>query len=121
MEVLTSRTAALVSRNPGTKRRSIRMALKASVSLSGTDRAKCSFTMLAGATDLNRHGGAIQLKRELLVGSTVGVRVKRGTQVSARVVKEVNTLDGLRTYGIEFLENDDRAKTFWGITFPPRD
>jgi len=94
------------------------MALKTSVSLSGQDRAKCSFTMPARATDLNRHGAAIELHRELLVGSTVGVRNKRGTQVSARVVKEVNAVDGLRTYGIEFLENDDRAKTFWGITFP---
>jgi hypothetical protein len=47
------------------------MALNARITLSGHDRAKCSFTMPARATNLNRHGAAIQLNRELLVGSTI--------------------------------------------------
>ncbi len=94
------------------------MALNAPVGLSGEDRQKCSFTMPAKATNLNRHGAAIQLNRELLVGSTVVVRNKSGTQVSARVVAQLAGLQGIPTYAIEFAEQDDRVETFWGISFP---
>jgi hypothetical protein len=94
------------------------MALNAPIGLSGEDRQKCSFTMPAKATKLNKHGASIQLNRELLVGSTVVVRNKSGTQVSARVVAQLAALQGVPTYAIEFVEQDDRVKTFWGITFP---
>ena len=100
------------------KRRSSRMALNAPVGLSGEDRQKCSFTMPAKATNLNRHGAAIQLNRELLVGSTVVVRNKSGTQVAARVVSQLAALHGVPTYAIEFAEQDDKVTTFWGISFP---
>jgi PilZ domain-containing protein len=86
--------------------------------LSGQDRQKCSFTMPARATNLNRYGAAIQLNRELLVGSIVVVRNQRGIQVSGRVVAQINAAEGIRTYGIEFLDQDERATKFWGITFP---
>jgi hypothetical protein len=94
------------------------MALNAPVGLSGEDRQKCSFTMPAKATNLNKHGAAIQLNRELMVGSTVVVRNKGGAQVSARVVAQLAALQGVNTYAIEFAEQEDRVKTFWGITFP---
>lgn len=94
------------------------MALNASVALSGEDRQKCSFTMPAKATNLNQHGAAIQLNRELVVGSTVVVRNKSGTEVSARVVAQLAGLQGVPTYAIEFAEPDDKVETFWGITFP---
>jgi hypothetical protein len=74
--------------------------------------------MPARATHLNRHGAAIQLKRELVVGSTVVVRNKNGNQVSARIVRQVSKVEEIHTYGIEFLDHDDRVKNFWGITFP---
>jgi len=60
------------------KRRSTRMALNARITLSGHDRAKCAFTMPARATKLNRHGAAIELNRELLVGSTTDVTFRSG-------------------------------------------
>ena len=94
------------------------MALYAPVGLSGEDRQKCSFTMPAKATNLNRHGAAIQLNRELLVGSIVVVRNKSGIQVSARVVAQLAGLQGIPTYAIEFAEQDERVNTFWGISFP---
>jgi hypothetical protein len=53
------------------KRRSNRMALKARITMSGDDCTKCAFTLSAKATKLNRYGAAIQLNRELLIGSTV--------------------------------------------------
>src|SRR5712691_3514759 len=73
---------ASVHRSQIAKRRSSRMALNAPVGLAGEDRQKCPFTMPAKATNLNKHGASIQLNRELLVGSTVVVRNKSGTQVS---------------------------------------
>ena len=101
------------------KRRSSRIALNTSIVLSGQDRHKCSFTMPAAATNLNRHGASIQLPRELLVGSTITVRNARGSQVAARVVSHLVASQGVSVYAIEFVEQDDAANNFWGIAFPP--
>jgi PilZ domain len=99
------------------KRRSSRMALNARVGLSGQDREKCTFTLSAVACGLNRHGAAVKVNKELLVGSTVVLRNSRRTQASARVVARVNAVEGAFTYGVEFLDHDS-VKDFWGITFP---
>jgi hypothetical protein len=100
------------------KRRSNRMALHAPVGLSGEDRQKSPFEMPAKATNLNRHGASVQLDRELQIGSVVLVRNQRGTRISARVVARLAALKGVSTYGIEFVEHDEKATNFWGITFP---
>jgi hypothetical protein len=94
------------------------MFLSASVALSGEDRLKCSFTMPAKATNLNRHGAAVQLSRDLVVGSVVLVRNKLGTQTAARIVAQLSATQKVSIYGIEFVEQDDRANNFWGILFP---
>jgi hypothetical protein len=99
------------------KRRSSRIALNAKVGVSGEDRQKCSFTMSARATGLNRHGAAVQLNRELPIGSTVVIQNSRRSQASARVVTQVSAAGGVFTYGVEFQEGES-AKNFWGITFP---
>jgi hypothetical protein len=100
------------------KRRSTRVALHSSVGLAGEDRHKSSFTIPAKATNLNKHGAAVQLNRELQVGSIVEVKNNRGIQISARVVSQMVARNGVPTYAIEFVEQDDKAKDFWGITFP---
>jgi hypothetical protein len=111
-------TTVAVNRIQVSKRRSSRIALNARIGLSGQDRKKCTFTMPARATNLNRHGAAIELNRELLVGSAVVVRNGRGTQASARVVAQVSaTQGGVYVYGVEFFE-DGGVNDFWGITFP---
>ncbi|MGA7906180.1 MAG: PilZ domain-containing protein [Candidatus Sulfotelmatobacter sp.] len=107
-----------IRRAPMAKRRSSRMGLHAAIGLSGKDRQKCAFTMPARATNLNRHGAAVRLNRELAVGSVVQVQNQRGTQVAARVVARLATVEGVCTYAIEFVEQDDRARDFWGISFP---
>ena len=120
MNIRPTRSAILdVNRFQLGKRRSVRMALNAEVGLSGHDHQKCQFTMPARASNLNRHGAAVQVNRELSVGSTILVRNRYGTQVSARVVVQISAVEGgTRTYGIEFVEQDEQAKNFWGITFP---
>jgi hypothetical protein len=74
--------------------------------------------MPAKATNLNRYGAAIHIPRQLLVGSTVNVRNKRGTQLSARVVAQLAVSQGVSAYGIEFMESGEVSNGFWGITFP---
>jgi hypothetical protein len=106
-----------VNRIQQLKRRSIRMALSAKIGLSGQDRQKCSFTMPARATNLNRHGAAVQLNRELQIGSSVVIQNSRRTQASARIVTQVSAVGGVFTYGVEF-QGDDSVENFWGITFP---
>jgi hypothetical protein len=100
------------------KRRSTRMALNASIGLTGEDRQKATFNVTVKATNLNKHGAAVQLNRELQVGSVLTVKNQRGTQLSARVVAQISALQGQSIYAIEFVEQDENAKSFWGITFP---
>jgi len=94
------------------------MGLSAAVGLSGEDAQKAAFSIKARAVSLNRHGAAVQLNRELPIGSTIMVRNQHGTQVSARVVNQAPAVGGLRTFGIEFIEKDERSGQFWGISFP---
>lgn len=77
--------------------------------------------MPARATNLNRHGAAVQLSRDLVVGSLIHLRNKYGTEVSARVVALLRATQRLSAYGIELVEQDDRASGFWGISFPAGD
>ena len=94
------------------------MALNASVGMSGQDRLKITFTMSAKATNLNRHGAAVQLSRDLPVGTVVTLKNQRGAEVSARIVSVIAAVQGISTYGLEFVEHDDKAQQFWGISFP---
>jgi len=94
------------------------MSLSVSVGLSGEDRLKVSFTMPARATNLNQHGAAVQLTRDLPVGSVVQLRNKNGGQASARIVAQLKASQGLSTYAIEFVEQEGSAINFWGISFP---
>ena len=107
-----------VGRSQLGKRRSTRMALGASVTLSGQDRQKLAFSLPARATNLNRHGAAVALHRDLQVGATIIVQNQRKVAIPARVVAQLAALQGIPTYAIEFLEKEEKAKTFWGITFP---
>jgi hypothetical protein len=84
--------------------------------LSGEDRLKCAFTMPAKATNLNKHGAAVQISRD--VGSVILVKNRRGVQVSARIVSQLTAAQGVSTYRIEFIEQQDRANSFWGISLP---
>jgi hypothetical protein len=73
--------------------------------------------MPARATNLNKHGAAIQLTRDLAVGSVVRVRNKNGTEAPARIVALLKASQGVSTYAIEFVEQDGTSN-FWGISFP---
>lgn len=94
------------------------MSLQASIGISGEDRLKCSFTMPARASNLNKHGAAVQVSRDLVVGSVIHVKNKRGAQISARVVSLLRATHGMSTYGIEFVGQDNEVSNFWGISFP---
>jgi hypothetical protein len=94
------------------------MFLHASVAISGQDRLKVSFSMPAKAIHLNKHGAAVQITRDLVVGSVIVVKNKRGIEVSARIVSQLTATQGVSTYGMEFVEPQDKVSNFWGISFP---
>jgi hypothetical protein len=94
------------------------MGLHAAIGLSGEDRLKCSFTMPARATHLNKHGAAVQLTRDLAVGSVVRLQNKNRSEVSARIVALLKASEGVSNYAVEFVEQDGGATNFWGISFP---
>jgi hypothetical protein len=79
---------------------------------------RCSFTLATTATNLNRNGAALHLNRDLSLGSVVVVQNSRGARTSARVVAQVVTGDGVYMYGVEFLDQAENVKDFWGIAFP---
>lgn len=110
--------AAALNRLQASKRRSTRMSLNASVGLAGEDKLKVTFNMPAKATNLNRHGAAVQLSRDLPVGSVITLKNQRGTQASARIVSVISAKQGVSTYGVEFVDKDENSNQFWGITFP---
>ena len=74
--------------------------------------------MPAKAINLNKYGAEVQISRDLVVGSVIQVKNTRGVQVSARIVSQVTATQGMSTYGIEFVELQDKASNFWGISFP---
>jgi len=114
----THSVAAALNRLQASKRRSTRMSLNAAVGLTGEDKLKVNFTMAAKATNLNRHGAAVQLSRDLPVGSVITLKNQRGAQVSAKIVSVISAVQGVSTYGVEFVDKDENAKQFWGISFP---
>jgi hypothetical protein len=113
--------AAASNRSQLLKRRSSRIGLSTPVGLWRQGHQDAGSAISAKATNLNRHGAAIQLSRELSVGSTVVVRNVRGISATARVVAQVSAIEACRTYGIEFVDDDQKkVETFWGIAFPPK-
>jgi hypothetical protein len=101
------------------KQRFTPMLLKTSVEVAGDDRLKCPFAMRATATSLNPNGAVIQLARDLIVGSVVLIQNRRGTRLSARIVSCLSSTNGIFNYDVEFVEEDEEANSFWGISFPP--
>ena len=67
--------------------------------------------MPARATGLNRHGAAVQLNRELQVGSTVVIQNSRRSQASARIVAQVSAEIG------ELLNGAAIDKAGWPLVF----
>ena len=96
------------------------MALSAAVGLSGEDNQKCTV-----------HDGRKGYESEPVRSgdppspSVVGWLERKCTQypwnsnISARVVAQLATSQGISVYGIEFKERGDISNGFWGISFPP--
>ena len=109
--------APAVARTQLLRRRSTRITVCTPIGVSGEDYVQGSFSVSAKAINVSKHGAAVQLNRQLFIGTIVLVRNKRGTQISARIVSEIKAIQGgQHTYGIEFAQGD--TNNFWGITFP---
>ena len=110
--------SSTVGNSPKARRRTRRIALTVAVEVSGHDVERSSFTASTTATNLNRNGAAFHLNRDLSLGSVVVVKNSRGARTSARIVAQVVTGDGVFMYGVEFVDQGDDVKDFWGIAFP---
>ena len=99
------------------RRRSRRIALTAPLEVSGQDVERSSFTTNTTATSLNRNGAALHLSHDLSLGSELVIKNNRGARISARVVARTVSRDDVYMYGVEFLDEADNVKDFWGIAF----
>jgi len=104
----------LISRYPN-KRRTTRVALQQAVGISGQDHNGQEFTVGGKATNLNLHGGAIMVPRQVNVGATLTVRNIQKLEAAVKVVSQIRAVAGMHSYGVQFLNDADG---FWGIHFP---
>lgn len=107
-------SASLIPVNGG-QRRSPRIALLMPINVIGQDLQKCAFSEAATATDLNLHGAAIHLNRQLIIGSVITVSNRCGFETPARIVTKVGVMKGAFIYGIEFVQA--RQPNFLGVSF----
>lgn len=99
----------------GGQRRSPRIALQIPIHVAGQDVQNCAFSEAATATALNLHGAAIHLNRQLAIGSVIAVANRIGIEAPARIVAQVGVVEGVFTYGIEFVQG--RQPNFLGVSF----
>jgi hypothetical protein len=107
-------SANLIPVNGG-QRRSPRIARLIPINVIGQDREKCIFSEAATATNLNLHGAAIHLNRQLIVGSVITISNRCGIDSPARIVAQVGVVKGAFIYGIEFVQG--RQPNFLGVSF----
>jgi hypothetical protein len=99
----------------GGQRRSPRIALLMPINVAGQDLQKRAFSEAATATNLNLHGAAIRLDRQLAIGSVITVTNRIGIEAPARIVAQVGVAEGAFIYGIEFAQG--RQPNFLGVSF----
>jgi hypothetical protein len=99
----------------GGQRRSPRVPLLMPINVAGQDLQKCAFSEAATATNLNLHGAAIHLNRQLIIGSVITVTNGIGIEAPARIVVQVGVVEGAFIYGVEFIQG--RQPNFLGVSF----
>ena len=99
----------------GGLRRSPRIAVLMPINVAGQDLEKCAFSEAAMATNLNLHGAAVQLNRQLIVGSVITVTNRIGIEAPARIVAQVGVAEDGCIYGVEFVQA--RQPNFLGVSF----
>jgi len=95
----------------GGQRRSPRTAVPIPINVIGQGLEKRAFSEAATATNLNLHGAAIHLNRQLIVGSVITISNRCGIESPARIVSQVAVVKGKFIYGIEFVQGAN--PTFW--------
>ena len=84
------------------------------------EKGKRVSSALGSLTDFPNERDILPVKDDFMrkVNQASGTELSAGTTVGA-FTQEVYLPKGNSTYGIEFVDHDERAHTFWGITFPP--
>jgi hypothetical protein len=85
------------------------------INVAGQDLQNCTFSEAASATNLNLHGAAIHLNRQLIIGSIITITNRIGIEAAARIVAQVGVAEGAFIYGVEFVQG--RRPNFLGVSF----
>jgi PilZ domain len=108
-----------MSANPspvnGGVRRSPRIAVLIPINVAGQDHQKRAFSESATAINVNLHGAAIRLNRQLIIGSAITVTNQIGIKAAARIVAQVGVAEDAFIYGIEFILG--RQPNLLGVSF----
>lgn len=107
-------SASLIPVNGG-QRRSPRITVAIPINVIGNDLERRAFSEAATATNLNLHGAAIHLNRQLILGSVITISNRSGIESPARIVSQVGVVKGEFIYGIEFVQG--RQPNFLGVSF----
>lgn len=100
------------------RRRSGRMALRLSVTISGTDVKSNRFEERAETIEVSKHGAKIRLSSEVKAGSLLSLlrpETERSSEFRVVYQSPPDPASGRRETGIEFVGVD----AFWGVQFPP--
>lgn len=102
------------------RRRTERLFLRYPIQVVGADAGGRPFEETTHSIVVNRHGGRILLKTEVLPGQTIKItQVVSGREADFRVVGLAGPSDvGGGEWGVEC---HDENVNFWGINFPPLD
>jgi hypothetical protein len=102
------------------QRRTDRVSLTLLLEASGTDSHGQDFREPSRTALINRSGGMIVLRRELVPSQTIRLRRRSPSeahrQADVRVVGEFGRLEDGNLYGVEIL---DSTADLWGVEFPP--
>jgi hypothetical protein len=103
----------------GSRRRSQRILISASICVSGKDAAGAVFDESTSTLIVNSHGALILLKEKVSIGQALTVQHLASQEEIACIVKGMNPEpDGVPEIAIEFQKP---SPTFWHISFPPLD
>jgi len=102
------------------RRRTERLFLRYPIQVAGNDATGKTFAETTHTIVVNRHGGRIVLKAQVLAAQTIRItQIASGRAADFRVVGLAGpSADGGAEWGVEC---HDENVNFWGINFPPLD
>jgi hypothetical protein len=100
------------------RRRSVRVALRLKVVVSGVNAKSQSFEEKTETLEVSKYGAKVKISEELKIGALLSLTrpdADRDSKFRVAYQSPPDPETGRRETGVEFLGVD----TFWGVQFPP--